>query len=198
MANILIFSRNLFLANALNALCCQIKNSESSNVIICHSYRKMISEIKDVDYLIYDDEDGLWLTIRKFLFIRGVNPNVRLLSMKNGLECDFHHLYRSAKSDGKNFKKMEVDVIKERLISVLWRNKSGCQKDDFVSDNEIEWLTASENRVLKYILKGYKNNEISNHLSINEKSVSLHRRNIYKKTNVRNVTSLWKVFIQAE
>ncbi|WP_120506966.1 helix-turn-helix transcriptional regulator [Rahnella bruchi] len=198
MANILIFSRNLFLVNALKALCCQIKNSESSNVIICHSYRRMISVIKDVDYLVYDDEDGLWLTIRKFLFIRSVNPNVRLLSMKNGLECDFYHLYRSAKSDGKNFKKMEVEVIKQRLVSVLWRHKSGYQKDDFVSGNEIEWLTTNENLVLKYILKGYKNNEISNRLSINEKSVSLHRRNIYKKTNVRNVTNLWKIFIQAE
>ncbi|MBU9847088.1 helix-turn-helix transcriptional regulator [Rahnella ecdela] len=198
MANILIYSRNLFLANALKALCCQIKNSESSNVTLCHSYRRLISEIKNVDYLVYDDEDGLWMTIRKFLFIRSVNPNVRLLSMKNGLECDFHHLYRSAKSDGNNFKKMEVEVIKHRLMSVLWRNKSGCEKEEFVSNNEIEWLTTNENLVLKYILKGFRNNEISEYLSINEKSVSLHRRNIYKKTNVRNVTSLWKIFIQAE
>ncbi|RAU36121.1 helix-turn-helix transcriptional regulator [Enterobacter sp. RIT418] len=55
-------------------------------------------------------------------------------------------------------------------------------------------LTKMESLLLPYIVSGKKNKEISRCVNVTGKTVSHHRRNIYKKFAVNNLTGLYKKF----
>ena len=55
-------------------------------------------------------------------------------------------------------------------------------------------LTKMETRLLPYIVSGKKNKEISRYVNLTGKTVSHHRRNIYKKFAVNNLMGLYKMF----
>lgn len=199
MSGVLIYSPNIFLTKALELLCYKANSSGNLRVSTCHSCKDLFTEVKGADYLIYDDADALWSTIRRFLIIRKINPTLRLLSIKNGLECDYENIFRSAMSDNNCFKKMSVECIQQRLMHLLWRDRSACHRLTYTSYSlNLDWLTARENKILKLILKGYRNKEISACLSLHEKSVSMHRTKIYKKINVRSIAGLWKLLMESK
>lgn len=55
-------------------------------------------------------------------------------------------------------------------------------------------LTRMETMLLPYIVSGKKNKEITRYLDVSGKTVSHHRRNIYRKFAVTNLTGLYKKF----
>ncbi|ELW1649057.1 response regulator transcription factor [Enterobacter oligotrophicus] len=55
-------------------------------------------------------------------------------------------------------------------------------------------LTKMESILLPYIVSGKKNKEISRYLNLTGKTVSHHRRNIYRKFSVTNLIGLYKKF----
>ncbi|MEL4012900.1 helix-turn-helix domain-containing protein [Dryocola clanedunensis] len=55
-------------------------------------------------------------------------------------------------------------------------------------------LTRMEAILLPYIVSGKKNKEITRYLDLTGKTVSHHRRNIYRKFSVTNLTGLYKKF----
>lgn len=55
-------------------------------------------------------------------------------------------------------------------------------------------LTRMEAMLLPYIVSGKKNKEITRFLNVTGKTVSHHRRNIYRKFDVKNITGLYKKF----
>ncbi|WP_256122464.1 helix-turn-helix domain-containing protein [Enterobacter pasteurii] len=55
-------------------------------------------------------------------------------------------------------------------------------------------LTRMETMLLPYIVSGKKNKEITRYLDLTGKTVSHHRRNIYRKFAVTNLTGLYKKF----
>lgn len=55
-------------------------------------------------------------------------------------------------------------------------------------------LTRMETLLLPYIVSGKKNKEITRYLDLTGKTVSHHRRNIYRKFAVTNLTGLYKKF----
>lgn len=55
-------------------------------------------------------------------------------------------------------------------------------------------LTRMEKMLLPYIVSGKKNKEITRYLDVSGKTVSHHRRNIYRKFSVSNLTGLYKKF----
>lgn len=57
-------------------------------------------------------------------------------------------------------------------------------------------LTRMETMLLPYIVSGKKNKEITRYLDVTGKTVSHHRRNIYRKFAVTNLTGLYKKFDQ--
>ncbi|WP_431223145.1 response regulator transcription factor [Serratia sp. L9] len=52
-------------------------------------------------------------------------------------------------------------------------------------------LTKRENDILKRILSGMKNKEITKELFISSKTVGTHRSNIHSKLHVRTITELY-------
>lgn len=55
-------------------------------------------------------------------------------------------------------------------------------------------LTKMETMLLPYIVSGKKNKEITRYLDVTGKTVSHHRRNIYRKFAVTSLTGLYKKF----
>lgn len=53
-----------------------------------------------------------------------------------------------------------------------------------------EVLTKRQTAVLQLIVKGFKNREIADYLSIDIKTVEHHRKNIMKRLNINNLSSL--------
>ena len=58
-------------------------------------------------------------------------------------------------------------------------------------------LTRMETMLLPYIVLGKKNKEITRYLDVTWKTVSHHRRNIYRKFAVTNLAGLYKKFNQS-
>jgi len=51
-------------------------------------------------------------------------------------------------------------------------------------------LTARELQIIECIIKHYRNKQIADELFISERTVETHRKNIYRKTNTKNESSL--------
>lgn len=56
-------------------------------------------------------------------------------------------------------------------------------------------LSSRENEIATLISKGLKNKEISECLNITYETVKTHRKNIFRKLNINNVSQLIKIFI---
>lgn len=73
-------------------------------------------------------------------------------------------------------------------------------KKGFVG-NEIDLLTNSERKILRFIAKGYSSKKIADSLYISEKTVTNHRANIVKKLNLtpeNNTLTKWAFLHQDE
>ena len=51
-------------------------------------------------------------------------------------------------------------------------------------------LTAREQQVLKLVAEGYKTREIATYLSLSEKTVEKHRRNMMRKLDLNGVSAV--------
>lgn len=73
----------------------------------------------------------------------------------------------------------------------LFKEQPRTQK---VSRNEnvipLQSLTKREEEILKYVARGFTNNEIAGKLFLSPKTVDNHRTNLMRKLNVHNVTAL--------
>lgn len=58
------------------------------------------------------------------------------------------------------------------------------------TDNELFNLTARELQIIECIMQHFTNRQIANRLFISERTVETHRKNIYRKTNIKGEASL--------
>ncbi|MEP6845978.1 MAG: response regulator transcription factor [Panacibacter sp.] len=58
------------------------------------------------------------------------------------------------------------------------------------NDNEEFHLTTRELQIIACIIKHYRNKQIADELFISERTVETHRKNIYRKTDTKNESSL--------
>ena len=72
--------------------------------------------------------------------------------------------------------------IKDRLSDQLINEEDQNNGIDILSQREIE--------VIRQVKKGLSSKEIANELNVSTKTVEVHRHNIFKKLNLKNVASL--------
>lgn len=78
--------------------------------------------------------------------------------------------------------------IKQYIVYLIPTNQSMSQS--FAKDNMQCELTSKEREVFRFVQKGLTNSEIASEMFISVNTVKSHLKNIYKKMNVRNRTSL--------
>jgi DNA-binding NarL/FixJ family response regulator len=79
-----------------------------------------------------------------------------------------------------------------------YRKMSGSSLDAALSNIETPYnkLTAREREVLKLVSEGRKNREIASLLFISDQTVKVHRKNIMRKLNMRNISDLVRYAIK--
>jgi DNA-binding NarL/FixJ family response regulator len=99
------------------------------------------------------------------------------------------------KIDGLILKSETSDQIVQSIKDVLDGNRILPQHNQKLTDNKIELITQlsrREKEVLREILNEKSIKEIANTLYISDKTVEMHRSNLFVKLDVKNVTGLVK------
>lgn len=99
---------------------------------------------------------------------------------KNASEDELFEAIEKVGCGGKFISKEVSEVLNERLLQV--ENTSDSKKYNTLTEREVE--------VIKLILRGSTTNQIAETLFLSPKTVESHRRNIFKKLDVRNVAQM--------
>ena len=96
------------------------------------------------------------------------------------------------------FKNSEWKKVKGSSKVLMFKNKQKPKyaitvaicTDKLEKNKHISLLTKREKEIISYLTKGWSNKKISEHIHISENTVHTHRKNIYKKIKVRNISEL--------
>lgn len=90
-----------------------------------------------------------------------------------------------------------LDIIKEHLALKLYMELNNQSKSNdkltVVECTEKYELTKREEMVLRNLIEGYDNNQISEKLCITNNTLKKHILNIYKKLQIKNRVQLFKI-----
>ena len=152
----------------------------------------------EVDILITDynlpDDDGLAL-IRKAKSIAN-SLKIIVLSMH-----DESHLVKEILKEGVNGYLVKKDSQNELLnaLDAIQEGKTFLSNDinnmlirSFHAGTEQKLLTAREREIVKLIAKELSNKQIAEELTISERTVETHRKNIFRKTKTSSLVGLIK------
>ena len=130
--------------------------------------------------------------------IKRIQPSIRtiILSMH-----DETHLVKEILKAGVNGYVLKKDTHRELLkaISEVQNGRVYLSSDvnkilisNLNNPDEGRLLTGREREILKLISKEYSNKQIAEELSISERTVETHRKNIFKKTGTTSLVGLMK------
>ena len=85
------------------------------------------------------------------------------------------------------------DYDNDFLLSENIQIRTKLTKTGFDNFVEVMQLTEREIEIIKLIAKGYATKEIADNLFISDSTVKTHRKNIFKKLNINNVSELLKI-----
>lgn len=151
-----------------------------------------------VDLIVVDyempDIDGLELIKR----VKALDNHPKIIMLTMHDEASIIKEVISAGADGYVLKKSAMDELAIAMETVLnhrpyWSAEVGQKlfQSAKQSDTE-EILTDREIDVLKLIIKELTNKEIATHLSISERTVEVHRKNLMRKVKCTNTVGLIK------
>lgn len=75
-------------------------------------------------------------------------------------------------------------------------NQISTENIEILYKEKIKDLSERENEILKYIIKGFSNQQIGEKLFISHRTVDTHRTNLMRKLDVKNVASLVRVALK--
>jgi DNA-binding NarL/FixJ family response regulator len=85
---------------------------------------------------------------------------------------------------------MEVSAGRKYLCREIKDRLSDQLINEEAQNNGIDILSQREIEVIRQVKKGLSSKEIANELNVSTKTVEVHRHNIFKKLNLKNVASL--------
>lgn len=106
--------------------------------------------------------------------------------LKGSSKAEFLKALHSIAAGGKYFS----GDISEIIIDNFVRGKSKPVQKPLSTPEEISILTNREKQILELILEGKGNNEIAEALKISRRTAEVHRFNLMKKLNVKNLIEL--------
>jgi len=136
--------------------------------------------------------------------LKATYPNIKVIIMTNHDDEAFIIEMIEQGAEGYLFKNDHISKITEAINSVYKGNKHysiealakisnsfyNLSKDNGIIMNNLFNISTRELQVLKLICKAKKTKEISNELSITERTVETHKRNLIIKTGAKNTVDL--------
>lgn len=195
MIDVVIYSENHFLNVGLASLYEKNTQQKTSEVYKCQSFLSLLRLAKKVKFVFFDEGAGFEQTKKKVFIIKKINPELKVFSLNNGEEYNLNCEAKGYIDKKQSFKYRSLREIAEEIqeidfstpalnIAFDYTKKSG------LSNCITSRLTRIEFLVLELILKGKCNSKISTILNITPKITSFHRRNLFKKMNVRSIVQL--------
>jgi len=136
--------------------------------------------------------------------LRELQKDVKILIFSAHEEDIYAIRYIQAGANGYLNKLSDSDTIAKAVKTVLEFGKyiSNDILDKFIAfsqnkkerSNPLEDLTQRELEIAELLVKGYGNLEIANELDIKMTTVSTHKLNIFKKTEITNIIELSELF----
>ena len=137
------------------------------------------------------DKDGQDTTIE----IINQFPDARIIALS--MYGDEEYYYRMIQAGVKGFllKDSNIDEVMTAIRQVVsgktyFSQEVLCNIVRSKQDFSEKLLTNRETEVLRYICKGYSNQEIADLLNLSKRTVDKHRENILDKTNSKNTANL--------
>lgn len=188
--------------------------SENCDQIISYTAQEYMN--KGRNFFISNVDKNDQKIVKTKVFEQLIN-SVKPFSIEEIKKCRFSVNYRIKRKDGKNIKILQQYVILETneqgypllSLGVLtditahksdniivfsishYDEKTGFKTISSDSFTQLETkLTQREIEIVKYIAGGFTTPQISENLSISQHTLKTHRKNIFRKTNCRNVADL--------
>lgn len=199
MINIIIFSGSNLVQYALKLAIHQVVNEVLNSVEeklevsisecnLFYEVEVLMSQLQN-PFIIIDTDNLSRLEKYHDIFLvnqRLVSPNILLYAKDGDCYNDLNNIpHCFVKKDA------EFSKLKEMLRYFLFDYKPNNALKNKISRRGNSELTKTEGEVLKYILAGLSNKEISANLKISTKAISDYKRKIYKKYQVSNVIGLY-------
>lgn len=106
--------------------------------------------------------------------------------LKGSSKSEFLKALHTVAAGGKYFS----GDISEIIINNFVKGKTRSSQKAAAVSEEISLLTKREKQILEFILNGKGNNDIAEALKISRRTVEVHRFNLMKKLNVKNLIEL--------
>ncbi|CQJ04946.1 LuxR family transcriptional regulator [Yersinia frederiksenii] len=210
--DIIIFSKcgliGYALKNTINNLAITEGSDENISITIYNSIREFESAIINSDgcLIIFDVDNVLHSELRYLFSLVKLKVRKRKLFIftKEQEESGRYNAYVQASVF--TLSKTESMSVVDSMLKHLIYNKelpynflstTGDEVNSRVSNSPRSnpYLTKKQIEVLKYILSGNTNKEISEILSVSNKTISAHRVNIYSKYGVNSLVDLYFKFL---
>jgi two-component system nitrate/nitrite response regulator NarL len=173
------------------------KSKEALNGIINTNANLVITDIN------MDELSGIELTKR----IKAHNFEIKVLALSMYSDKATINEMIEAGVDGYILKNTGLDELTNAIKTIEMGNvffsnqvtlemlKSIKEVNSPIETNEFEHLTPREIQIIKLIAEEMSNAEIGDKLFISERTVETHRKNIFRKTNIKSVAGLIKYAI---
>ncbi|EAZ81903.1 response regulator [Algoriphagus machipongonensis] len=142
--------------------------------------RKLTAEYPEIKKLVLSMHDS------EEYVLESIEAGADGYLLKGSSKSEFLKALNSIKDGGKYFSGDVSAIIINNFVGGTPKPK---QKKEPVSE-ELAALTNREKQILDLILKGKGNNEIADELKISKRTAEVHRFNLMKKLNVKNLVEL--------
>ena len=161
-----------------NVLIVDIRMPDMSGIEVVKKIKKINNNIKTLVLSMHDAEEYV---------LDSIEAGTDGYLLKGASKAEFLKALNTIASGGKYFS----GDISSVIVNNLTNNKNTDSESIKVGDNPYH-LTKREKQILKLVLDGKSNKEIAIELEVSKRTTEVHRFNLMKKLNVKNLIELSK------
>ncbi|CFR07871.1 response regulator transcription factor [Yersinia enterocolitica] len=195
MKNVTIFSQHGLVRFYLKQLIERFshENGHHLEIKVFHCLKELEGDLEGgKGEVIIADMDGL-SKLDKFRFVKFSKIKRRevfIFTKDNPLSSDYIDLMAGSPSFIMN-KSESQDYIEKSVYNFVFNHKLFMKKNNKIDESQENRLTKRENDIFELMLSGLSNKDISKRLFISDKTVSVHKQNIHKKYQTKNLIELY-------
>jgi len=168
---------SMIAADQPDLLIVDIRMPQMNGIEVVKNLTKDFPDVKKLVLSMHDSEEYV---------VESIESGADGYLLKGSSKAEFLKALHSIAGGGKYFSGDISKIIIDNFVS----GKAKTASKPVNSSEEISILTNREKQILELILDGKGNNDIAESLKISKRTAEVHRFNLMKKLNVKNLTEL--------